>query len=213
MFGKFGQRSVFTKLDDPANYTAEQLVDMKRVGDAVIVEEDGGYAPQTNVVWGAYITAMTRDLLFEHIKNAIKNGNEIIYCDTDSIFISGGKWPESHQTNLGALKHEGDLSYFRAILPKTYVYETEGKRSYKAKGVPYDQRERFFVSGKVEYRKPLKLRESLVRKKFHEVDQRKGLKAGMSATNAWITVSKELKGKYTKRIVHKDNSTSPLFLR
>lgn len=212
LFGKFGQRSTFTKLDDPENYTSEQLINMKRVGDAVIVEEDNGFAPQTNVVWGAYITAMTRDLLFNHIKNAIKTGNEIIYCDTDSIFISGGKWPESHQTNLGALKHEGDLSYFRALLPKMYVYEADGKRSYKAKGVPFDQRERFFVSGRVEYRKPLKLRESLVRKKFNEIDERKGLKAGLRATNAWITVTKELKGHYTKRIVHKDNSTSPIRL-
>lgn len=212
LFGKFGQRTVFTKLDDPENYSSSELENMKRLGDAVIVEEDGGYAPQTNVVWGAYITAMTRGLLFKHIKNAIKAGNEIIYCDTDSIFISGGDWPESHQSDLGALKHEGDLTYFKAILPKTYIYEIEGKKNYKAKGVPSDQRERFLMAGKVQYRKPLKLRESLVRKKFNEIDQKKGLKPGMMAANAWITVTKELKGEYTKRNTLKSLDTVPLVL-
>jgi len=212
LFGKFGQRMVFTKLDDPEFYTPEQLENLKKIGEAVIVEEDGGYAPQTNVVWGAYITAMTRDLLFSHIKEAIKNGNEIIYTDTDSIFIYGGKWPKSHQSELGALKHEGDLTYYKAILPKTYVYEVEGQKNYKAKGVPKDQRERFFVSGKVEYRKPLKIRESLVRKKFNQIDIDKGLKPGLMAANAWITVTKELKGEYTKRKVNPDLSTSPLVI-
>lgn len=212
LFGKFGQRAIMTKLDDPDNYTEKELEKMKRLGDSVIVEEDKGFSQQTNVVWAAYITAMTRDLLYKHILEAIKNGNEIIYSDTDSIFISGGEWPESHQSNLGALKHEGDLTYFKAILPKTYVYETKGKRTYKTKGVPASESERFIVSGKVEYRKPLKIRESLSRKNFHKIDQEKGLKSGMGATNAWITVTKELRGKYTKRIVHKDNSTSPIIL-
>lgn len=212
LFGKFGQRSVLTELDDPKNYTKEQLENMKMIGNAVLVEKDDGYARQTNVVWGAYITAGTRHLLFQHMMAAVINGNEVLYCDTDSIFISGGKWPESHQTELGALKHEDDLTYFKALLPKTYIYESNGKRTYKAKGIPFDQRERYFVSGKVEYRKPLRVRESLSRKKFNKVDQDKGLKPGLRAANAWITVTKELKGKYTKRIVHNDGSTSPLIL-
>jgi len=212
LFGKFGQRSIFTKLDDPKHYSKKDLENMRLIGNAVLVEEDNGFSPQTNVVWGAYITAGTRHLLFQHIVRAIENGNDILYCDTDSIFISGGKWPESHQTELGALKHEDDLTYFKALLPKTYVYESNGKRTYKAKGVPFDQRERFFVSGRVEYRKPLKIRESLARKTFNEVDQAKGLRPGLRAANAWITVTKELKGKYTKRIIHSDLSTTPIIL-
>ena len=212
LFGKFGQRSIFTKLDDPRNYTKKELENMRWIGNSVLVEEDNGFAPQTNVVWGAYITAGTRHLLYEHIIKALANGNEILYCDTDSIFIAGGEWPESHPTNLGALKHEDDLTYFKALLPKTYAYESGGKRTYKAKGVPSAQRERFFVSGRVEYRKPMKVRESLGRKTFNKVDQDKGLKPGLRAANAWITVTKELKGKYTKRICHPDGSTSPLIL-
>lgn len=212
LFGKFGQRSILTKLDDPKNYTKKELENMKMIGNAVLVEEDNGFAPQTNVVWGAYITAGTRHLLYEHIVKSLANGNEILYCDTDSIFIAGGKWPESHPTELGALKHEDDLTYFKALLPKTYVYESGGKRTYKAKGVPFDQRERFFVSGQVEYRKPMKVRESLGRKNFNKVDQDKGIRAGLRSANAWITVTKELKGKYTKRVCHPDGSTSPHIL-
>lgn len=212
LFGKFGQRMVFTKLDDPANYSKKQLEDLKRIGGCVVIEEDAGFAKQANVVWSAYITAGTRYLLFKHIIAALSKGNEILYCDTDSIFITGGEWPESHPTNLGALKHEGDLTYFKALLPKTYIYEQEGIKIYKAKGVPDAERERFFVEGRVEYRKPMKLRESMTRKKFNPIDEAKGIKAGFSAANAWVTVTKQIRGKYTKRIVHDDLSTTPVVL-
>ncbi|HPT70492.1 MAG TPA: hypothetical protein PKW50_10110, partial [Syntrophomonas sp.] len=40
LFGKFGQRSVLTELDDPKNYTKEQLENMKMIGNAVLVEKD-----------------------------------------------------------------------------------------------------------------------------------------------------------------------------
>lgn len=216
LYGKFGQRSTFASLVDPSTCTTEQLESCARLGDAVILEQDEGYAVQTNVVWGAYITAMTRDLLYTHMINAICAGNEVLYCDTDSIFITGGTWPESHPTNLGALKHEDNLDVFQAILPKCYVYKSakDHKTTYKVKGVPYDQKEIFFTTGRVEYRKPIKIRENQRRKNYNKIDTAKGLAAGgVSGINAWVTVKKELKGKYTKRIVNKDGSTSPLILR
>jgi hypothetical protein len=212
LYGKFGQRLVFSELDDPGNYEAADLIHVSRLGRSVIVEKDEGYARHTNIIWGAYITAICRDLLYNHMLSAWLNGNEILYCDTDSIFITGGKWPENDATKLGALKHEGDLSYFQAILPKTYVYEMGGVMKYKAKGVPADQQQKFIVHGKAEFRKPMKLREALRRQNYHADDVAKGIQPGMTAVNAWVTVSKELRGDYTKRITNPDGTTSPLIL-
>jgi hypothetical protein len=210
LYGKWGQRSILTKLVDAAAYPDSVIENCKRIGKAAIIEEDDGYAIQTNVVWGAYITAMTRDLLYDHMIQALIHGNEVLYCDTDSIFITGGEWPESDKTKLGALKHEGDLSSFQSKLPKTYMYEKDGKVIYKSKGVPEAQRETFFVSGIVEYRKPIKLRENLARKNYKQEDGKAEITpGGVSAVNAWVRVKKELKGEYTKRKVLKNGSTVP----
>jgi hypothetical protein len=210
LFGKFGQRmqtSVLKKIDecDPEEIEGAIIID-----DSVIISVDEGFAKHTNVVWSAYITAMCRDLLYMHMMKAWANGNEILYCDTDSIFIVGGTPPESHQTNLGALKHEGDLAYFKAYLPKVYSYEfSESKREYKAKGVPYGERERFIVQGLAEYKKPMKIREALRRKDF-KTDV--PVEPGIPAINAWIHVSKELKGAYTKRETLENGRTKPIWL-
>jgi hypothetical protein len=213
LYGKFGQRMTLTKLDDPANYPPEVAAQMRHFGNSVITNEDKGYARQTNMIWSAYITAICRSLLYNHMKTAWRNGNEILYCDTDSIFIAGGTWPESDDVKLGALKFECELSMFQAKLPKTYTYETaKGDTVFKAKGVPTAQRQKFFEVGFVEYQKPIKIRESLVRKTFKEVDQKKGIVPGIPAVNAWVTVHKNLAGAYTKRVTMPDGTTVPVQL-
>jgi hypothetical protein len=211
LFGKFGQRLRPTKLSSPSNYNTDDIRNNIFLDQYILIEENNGFARHTNVIWSAYITAMCRNLLFSHITASVNCGNEILYCDTDSIFITGGEWPESHQTQLGALKHEGDLCYFKAILPKTYVYEMVDTdlRKYKAKGVPGSYSERFINEGLVEYDKPMKIREALRRKDFNTKEP---VEAGVPAINAWVRVTKELKGDYTKRTVNEDGSTKPLWL-
>jgi hypothetical protein len=211
LFGKFGQRLRPTKLADPSNYNRYDIRNNIILDQYILIEENNGFARHTNVIWSAYITAMCRNLLFSHIVKSINKGNEILYCDTDSIFITGGDWPESHQTKLGALKHEGDLSYFKAILPKTYVYQKadEQKRNHKTKGVPASVSERFINEGIVEYDKPMKIREALRRKQFNTKEP---VEAGVPAINAWVRVTKQLKGEYTKRQVNNDGTTKPLWL-
>lgn len=211
LFGKFGQRLRPTRLADPSKYNQHDIRNNIMLDQYILIEENNGFARHTNVIWSAYITAMCRNLLFSHIVNSISKGNEILYCDTDSIFITGGDWPESHQTNLGALKHEGDLSYFKAILPKTYVYEMRdgNERKYKAKGVPASYSERFINEGLVEYDKPMKIREALRRKEFNTKEP---VEVGVAAINAWVRVTKQLKGEYTKRQVNDDGTTKPLWL-
>lgn len=210
LFGKFGQR-MRTSVLMPVDQCEPEVIDNSILLDgSAVVDVDEGFAKHTNVVWSAYITAMCRTLLYEHMMAAHANGNDILYCDTDSIFITGGKWPDSHQTRLGALKHEGDLSYFRAYLPKVYTYEMGGKREYKAKGVPFGDRERFMMLGMAEYKKPMKVREALRRTSTLKTEQ--PVELGVPAINAWITVEKHMKGEYTKREVLKDGSTKPLWL-
>lgn len=213
LYGKFGQRLRFTELENPDQFKPEDIAECIRIGNGVLIEKDEGFAPHSNVIWSVYITAICRDLLYGHMLKAWAAGNEVLYCDTDSIFIYGGNAPESHQTNLGALKHEGDLSYFKAFLPKTYVYEIDEKICYKAKGVPEDQKKLFLTQGVVEYKKPMKIREAMRRKNFNEKDADKNYKPGMNAINAWVTMTKELKGKYTKRIRNEDGSTTPIILK
>lgn len=233
LFGKFSQKKVFTVVDDPEKYKPEDLLKCAWLGSQVIIEKNEGYAIHTNMIWSAYVTAITRDLLYNHMMNAWATGNVILYCDTDSIFISGGALPKNHPTELGALKHEFDLYQFRAYLPKQYSYTkldlvtnkaetSKGKTvvNYKAKGVPSKftitnsdgtqtevlLHEQFFTTGKVEFRKPLKIREALRRKNIRGIDKRV---RGVDAVNAWITVEKELKGGYTKREVLPTGWTLP----
>lgn len=210
LFGKFGQRMQTSQLLNASTADPKDIEDAIIIDNCAIIKVDEGFARHTNVVWSAYITAMCRDLLYNHMMKAWANGNEILYCDTDSIFITGGTPPESHQTNLGALKHEGDLSYFRAYLPKVYVYEMDSsQRQYKAKGVPYSERERFIVQGLAEYKKPMKVREAMRRKEFKTSEP---IELGIPAINAWIDVSKELKGDYTKRRVLEEGKTEALWM-
>jgi hypothetical protein len=229
LYGKWGQKKVFTVAEDYKKFNADDILHCARLGDCVLVERNDGYAIHTNMIWGAYITAITRDLLYCHMMRAWENGNVILYCDTDSIFISGGRDPDSDQSKLGALKHEGDLYMFKAYLPKQYEYimYSEKKQKmvheYKAKGIPVKTtiedaqgnktevmlREQYFTSGKVEFRKPLKLREALRRKNIKGVEM---ACRGVDAVNAWVTVEKELKGSYTKREVLESGWTLPLWI-
>lgn len=229
LYGKWGQKKVFTVAEDYKDYRPEDIINCAQLGNCVLIEKNEGYSIHTNMIWGAYITAITRDLLYCHMMRAWEQGNVILYCDTDSIFISGGEPPESDQTKLGALKHEGDLYMFRAYLPKQYEYimYSEKKQKmvheYKAKGIPAKTtiedengvktevrlHEKFFTTGKVEFRKPLKLREALRRKNIKGIDKNC---RGIDAVNAWITVEKELKGSYTKREVLPSGWTLPIWI-
>lgn len=244
LYGKWGQRMIYTKFDDPGKYQAEDIMYAQQFGNGIIIEEDGGFAPHANMIWSAYITSICRDLLYQHMLKAWLSGNHVLYCDTDSIFITGGEIPENDESRLGALKHEGDLYYFRAYLPKQYEYQyldtntgtaklgKDGKviTVYKSKGVPQyhekldvngkaildvdgnpeivNLREMYFQTGNATFRKPLKFREALRRKNIDD----ENITPGIDAVNAWVTITKENKGKYTKREVLKNKWTLPLWV-
>lgn len=216
LYGKWGQRMSEEKkvhIDDIEDVISEldteELNSIKLEGNFYLMAKDKGYASHTNVIWSAYTTALCRDHLYKAIVNAAELGNEIIYCDTDSIFCVGGKLPANNARELGALKLEKTYDMFQAFLPKTYMYAYRNKKGYKAKGVPADQRQSFIETGMAEYKKPLRFKESLNRQNVPDAE---GVQGSIGIVNAWITVKKELKGEYTKRKVNPDKSTSPLVL-
>jgi len=64
--------------------------------------------PETNnVPIAACVTAHGRRLLFKTIMEAVKLGNNILYCDTDSLFIKRKKWQKGIS--------EGYKNYFKNL--------------------------------------------------------------------------------------------------
>lgn len=92
--------------------------------------------------WASYITARARMVLNEGIEKV--GYNDVIYCDTDSIFLPREKTYSVSSilgTEYGQFKIEKGTEEkgitFRAIAPKAYIMvEDDGKIKVKNKGVP-----------------------------------------------------------------------------
>lgn len=80
-------------------------------------------------VMACFITAYARN---KTIRSAQSVYDRFIYCDTDSLHLTGYKVPddlEIHSTKLGAWKHEGEFCDSLYIRAKTYI---ETMQEYKA---------------------------------------------------------------------------------
>jgi hypothetical protein len=143
----------------------------------------GGEAKYSNVIWSAYVTAYARLRLLEYLRCTSK----CYYTDTDSLFT-----PDVLETSteLGKLKQEG--TYSQAWFKGNKIYLLDGVA--KAKGVPKANQLEFFETGRTEYLKPTRFRES-----------RKTSKAA----NHWLPVEKVNRLRYTKRKILFDGSTEP----
>ena len=87
-----------------------------------------------NIQFAAYLTAVTRVVLFNGLVSA---GLSAVYCDTDSIF-SECALPLDIGFDLGQWTLEGGYKRFHGIAPKTYRYFDTKKNKYvgKSKGIP-----------------------------------------------------------------------------
>lgn len=122
-----------------------------------------------NPAWPATITARARVRLH---RDLIKAGNELVYCDTDSIFC-GSRVAGRFQTGdgLGELKLEHEHARMRVRSPKLYRITKDGKTKYRSRGVPGENSrtglnpaQDFFELGAACYSKPLRLVEAVRRK-------------------------------------------------
>jgi hypothetical protein len=175
--------------------------------------------PNTNYIWGAYVTSYGRLLLLENLEKA--NGTEgttLAYCDTDSV-IGFGNVPDLdfHETRLGALKCK-TWDKFVAYMPKGYILakrETSkdtGVTKITCKGIPQpphikeqhlelsleNPRMQFLELGRATFKKPVKFRQSLVQNE---------------APNVWkINVKKRNPSSVKRREPDKVGKTFPLWI-
>lgn len=87
---------------------------------------------------GAFITAYARDYT---IRTAQSVYDRILYCDTDSIHITGTEIPEAIKdiidpNKLGYWNHEATFVRAKFVRQKTYVEEYDGKLHVKCAGMP-----------------------------------------------------------------------------
>lgn len=159
----------------------------------------GGVPKHSNMVWSTYILAYGRINLYRYMMQAAEKG-ELLYVDTDSVFIRANEKPFEGSKDLGSLGFKGEYTYAHFKLPKLYRVDD----SYKAKGVPLDKRHKddmqhlkreFFYDGIAEFMKPFRFMEA---RKLKEMP------------NVWRSVSKQCHATYDKRVAMKDGRTWPI---
>lgn len=85
---------------------------------------------------GAFITSYARSFT---ITAAQANYDRWLYCDTDSCYLLGDEPPvgmEVDDVKLGAWKLEHRFTRFKALRPKTYVFEEGGELTVHCAGMP-----------------------------------------------------------------------------
>lgn len=168
-----------------------------------------------NYAVGLFVTAYARVKLYEIIKKVVDNGFMPLYCDTDSCYftidnntnhrcISDVRSDVSSRFNIDFNLGGLSLDYYpkgNFINAKVYTLEKEdGGDKIKTKGIPEKHRKEFIETGKVTYKRPVKLKPML-----------RGVKG--FTENEWIDFSVERHGVYSKRTVFEDGSTKPLILK
>jgi len=86
---------------------------------------------------GVFITSYARELT---IRTAQSCYDRIIYCDTDSIHLTGTNIPDSikhliHDDNLGMWQHESTFKRAKYIRQKTYIQELYERQNTKGKWI------------------------------------------------------------------------------
>lgn len=120
LYGKFGSKidkiSKIPYLDDETN-----AVKFKRT--------EPKYIQPIYIPVACFVTAYARDNI---IRNAQRNYDRFIYCDTDSLHLLGYEIPDIpiHKSELGYYKCEGKFKKAIFIRPKTYTEKTRTTKKY-----------------------------------------------------------------------------------
>lgn len=171
----------------------------RRFGDIVSFSQEGDYPWQSNFIWPAYVTSRARVHLHKFLKMLNDRGDEILYCDTDSIIFKGTLAGLPLGKELGDFKLEAEFNSFDCKTAKMYKYtRLQGDEFIKCKGVPSKHQKGFFENGSAEFQKPVRLRESLVR------DLR---------PNVWMNHKKAFVETYNKGTVTASGRVVPFKLR
>jgi hypothetical protein len=98
----------------------------------LVTDEDG---PFRHVAAGAEVTALSRLRLYAGIKEAVSQGAQIYYCDTDSLILDKPVFGKGGDA-LGDFTLEMEISEAEFYAAKVYkVTSTKGEVKYRAKGL------------------------------------------------------------------------------
>jgi len=189
--------------------------------------------PTANWLWGTYVTSYARIELDKALFAAHKEGNQIIYCDTDSIFWTGKdtiSGVELDNKKLGAWKIE-KFQHGNFIMPKGYILKgypvpvteklikkwptlkmgemfTETKIACKGVPMPRSLDYEDLETEENPAYKFLMIGNASTKK---PVRLRTALDRGL-VPGAWMDVKKTRISEYKRRVVNQDGTTKPIIL-
>jgi len=223
--GKFGQKlkqtgmKVLTVKEIKEYYggekTLEQIIDPRKKlrikevreelnGQMVVYYESESINLFTLPHISSYVTAYARIELHKALDNNKKN---LIYCDTDSIFVEGEAKNIIESDRLGDWKLEYHAEKGAFIGLKFYAVKIDEKLKIKIKGVSKQMIEKAqFQSIEDFWNRATKI-------EFEEEERYNTIKSSIRRFNTFLSSSKRIKnlsGKYDKRIVLPNGETQPL---
>ena len=164
LYGKFGQKGRLVRAAPVSRFAKmEPRPSDARIWNGLAIwNTETSPPPWSNQVWPAFVTARARVKLADEMERVKKNGGRVLYCDTDSIFFSGGsaRFP-ARARSIGQFERRGRFSKMLLVGKKEYALKT-GPTSWEchAKGVPSAERFRYLTEGEATFQRPTRLRES-----------------------------------------------------
>ena len=196
-YGKFGEgkERCIMETHDKFLKSKNKPDTFRHFGDLVLYNIIGDYPYQANFIWPSIVTARARIYLHSLMLKIRELGNELLYCDTDSVIFKGKLDGLEISDALGGFKLEGTFTNFECKTNKMYKYrKINGDDLIRCKGVPSRSQADFFENGRATYKKPLRIKEALRR------DMR---------PNLWLEHTKVNVTEYNKGIVSKSGKVTP----
>lgn len=163
LYGKFGQKGRIVNVLDVESFLSrpDRPLDFRVWAGLVIFETDRTPPPWGNMVWAAIVTSRARVRLWREINRIRNSGGVPLYCDTDSVIYSGGPEYPVKARRIGDFENRGN--YHGALITGRKEYgllKPNGEWEVHAKGVPAAYRLDYLRTGRAEFRRPNRLKES-----------------------------------------------------
>ena len=203
LYGKIASKNEVTRTVSRFNLVksgSKRLADVKWINyHRGLLDYKTPQQPYVNVYWGAMITANARLLLTDYLNKV--PADDLIYCDTDSVYARNFRFKESPE--LGGMKLEKEASTMVVVQPKAYQID----EFYRAKGVPrpresedgtmmIDFAQQYIEKGMTEFMAPIRFRASL--------------NSHRGKANQWVTHKKSRKSPYSAKQLSGDRYYPPV---
>jgi len=214
LYGQLGMRGTVTR----SIHLTEAMVEPDEDGNLILLRDGIPFGSKlltdveiplpdhVNYMHAAYVTSYGRLALMQYMDQV--GADNLIYCDTDSIFFLWDKpeLPFPLTTNLGEMKLEDRPKWVQCRSPKMYRYETPKKGQVtKAKGVPKKMQDVFYDEGCVSFWQPWRLKESIAcADRIPDPDDEV-----VKILGVWRQVMKRVISKYDKKRLTKKGTYVP----